>query len=114
MFDFTEFKDNLLIVVILFNFSNFRFRYGNFNQYYGSRLETKFQRDPRLDLFNDEWFRGKAVLDIGCNIGVVTILLAKEFGPRRIIGLDIDSTLIGVARKNIRHYCDADVKVSHF
>jgi 7SK snRNA methylphosphate capping enzyme len=65
-----------------------------------------------LALFNDEWFRDKAVLDIGCNIGVVSILLAKEFGPRRVVGLDIDPALVGVARKNIRHYCDADVKVN--
>ncbi|KAI6192288.1 RNA methyltransferase [Aphelenchoides bicaudatus] len=89
-----------------------RFRYGNFNQYYGARLESKFQRDPRLKFFNDEWFRDKSILDVGCNIGLVTILIAKEFGPRRILGMDIDSSLVGIARKNIRHYCDEEQKLA--
>lgn len=92
----------------------FRFRYGNYHQYYGKRLETKFQRDPRLELFRPEWFRNRAVLDVGCNAGVISILIAKDFEPRRVLGIDIDPVLVGNARKNIRHYCDPGTKVIFF
>ncbi|CAD5233924.1 unnamed protein product [Bursaphelenchus xylophilus] len=89
-----------------------RFRYGNYNQYYGTRLDGKFVKDPRLDLMKDEWFAKKAVLDIGCNAGMITLYIAKHMNPRRIVGLDIDPNLVGIARKNIRHYCDKDVKLA--
>lgn len=82
-----------------------KFRYGNYNRYYGKRLPDKTD-DPRLSFFRREWFEGKDVLDVGCNIGSVTIFLAKEFNPHRVVGLDIDSHLIGVARKNVRNYLD--------
>lgn len=95
-------------------FGLFRFRYGNYNQYYGTRMEGKFSRDPRLDLMKEEWFRGNSVLDVGCNAGVFTLYIAKNLGPRRIVGLDIDPNLIGIARKNIRHYCDESVKVRKY
>ena len=36
---------------------------------------------------------------------------SQEYGPRRILGVDIDEHLVGVARKNIRHYCGEDTKV---
>lgn len=86
-------------------------RYGNFHTYYSTRLEEKFAKDPRLDLMKEEWFKGLSVLDIGCNSGLVTINIAKELGPRRIVGLDIDPKLVGNARRNIRHYCDESVKI---
>uniref|UniRef100_A0A915EMX7 RNA methyltransferase n=1 Tax=Ditylenchus dipsaci TaxID=166011 RepID=A0A915EMX7_9BILA len=83
-----------------------RFRYGNYNRYYGTRIKEKFQRDSRLNLFPENWFKDRAILDIGCNVGYLTLFIAKEFGPNRVLGIDIDENLIGVARKNIRHYCD--------
>ena len=57
-----------------------------------------------------DWFKNRAVLDIGCNVGHLTLAIAKNFRPTRILGIDIDENLIGVARKNIRHYCN-DEKV---
>uniref|UniRef100_A0A915EIJ1 RNA methyltransferase n=1 Tax=Ditylenchus dipsaci TaxID=166011 RepID=A0A915EIJ1_9BILA len=60
----------------------------------------------RLNLFPENWFKDRAILDIGCNVGYLTLFIAKEFGPNRVLGIDIDENLIGVARKNIRHYCD--------
>ena len=36
----------------------------------------------------------------------------QEYAPRRILGIDIDEHLVGVARKNIRHYCDKETPVS--
>ena len=44
------------------------------------------------------------MLDIGCNIGHVTLIIARDFGARSVVGLDIDRKLIGIARKNVRHY----------
>uniref|UniRef100_A0A1I8AJ53 RNA methyltransferase n=1 Tax=Steinernema glaseri TaxID=37863 RepID=A0A1I8AJ53_9BILA len=88
-----------------------RYRYGNYNRYYGSRLKD-LGHDPRLDKLPKSWFRYKSVLDIGCNVGYLTIELAKNFGPWRVVGIDIDDHLVGVARKNIRHYCDKDVELA--
>jgi len=44
-------------------------------------------------------------------VGYVTLAIAKEFHPAHILGIDIDDKLVGVARKNIRHYCDESVKL---
>jgi len=82
-----------------------RFQHGNYNQYYGYRNPGQTD-DLRLKYFKTEWFTSKHVLDIGCNIGHITITVGKTFGPSRIVGLDIDNKLINVARKNIRHYMD--------
>jgi len=87
-----------------------RFRYGNYNRYYGSRNKG-LDRDPRLDLLPKEWFKRRAVLDIGCNVGHLTISIAKDFQPGYILGIDIDEHLIGTARKNIRHYCDEETRL---
>lgn len=87
-----------------------RFRYGNYNRYYGFRNKG-LERDPRLDLLPVEWFRYRSVLDIGCNVGFLTLSIAKEYGSTRVLGIDIDSNLIGIARKNIRHYCDKSEKL---
>lgn len=45
-----------------------KFQYGNYSRYYGYRIEGN---DPRLTYLDPEWFRGKDVLDIGCNVGEV-------------------------------------------
>lgn len=82
------------------------FQYGNYNRYYGYR-NGNGQEDPRLKLMQAEWFRGKDVLDIGCNVGHLTLSLARDFEPRKVIGLDIDGGLIRAARRNVRHYLTA-------
>jgi 2-polyprenyl-3-methyl-5-hydroxy-6-metoxy-1,4-benzoquinol methylase len=91
---------------------NERYRYGNFN--YHHKMNSNFQNDQRLDLFVEDWFLGKAVLDIGCNAGNLTLSIARTFRPCRILGIDIDPHLIGAARKNIRHFQDKDLKVNQF
>ncbi|CAG0891225.1 unnamed protein product [Cyprideis torosa] len=82
-----------------------RFPFGNYTRYYGKRLPNG-ETDGRLRAFEKvrDWFTHKAVLDIGCNIGHVTLCIARDFEPRRIVGLDIDNHLVKVARKNIKHY----------
>ncbi|XP_077510834.1 7SK snRNA methylphosphate capping enzyme-like [Amblyomma americanum] len=82
------------------------FQYGNYNRYYGYR-NGGGQEDPRLKAMEAEWFRGRDVLDIGCNVGHLTLSLARDFEPRKVIGLDIDGGLIRAARRNVRHYLTA-------
>ncbi|CAL8303406.1 unnamed protein product [Gadus morhua 'NCC'] len=80
-----------------------KFQYGNYNKYYGYRNPGSSE-DPRLRVLRPEWFRGKDVLDLGCNAGHVTLYVAKVLRPARILGVDIDGGLVRAARKNIRHY----------
>ena len=84
-----------------------KFIYGNYSRYYGYRNPT-LEEDKRLKCFNREWFEGRSVLDIGCNVGHLTLKLACDYHPSKIIGMDIDPKLIMVARKNIRYYMSSD------
>jgi 7SK snRNA methylphosphate capping enzyme len=49
-----------------------------------------------------EWFRGKELLDIGCNEGLVTLAFATQLGCRRVLGVDIDGVLVNKACTNLR------------
>ncbi|XP_066995570.2 7SK snRNA methylphosphate capping enzyme [Anabrus simplex] len=88
-----------------FQAKNARFQYGNYIRYYGYR-NPLHELDLRLKCFADrkEIFQDKDVLDIGCNIGHVTLTVARDFDAKSVIGLDIDRYLIDIARKNVRHY----------
>ncbi|CAL1544128.1 unnamed protein product [Lymnaea stagnalis] len=78
------------------------FTLGNYNRYYGYR-NRDHEPDPRLQYFNPTWFKDKDVLDIGCNVGHITLALAEQYHPHKILGMDIDGKLIQAARQNIRH-----------
>ena len=80
-----------------------KFIYGNYNRYYGYRNPDR-EEDPRLKCFHPEWFEGKDVLDIGCNVGHVTLSIAKNWLPNKIVGMEIDGSLVKAARQNVRHY----------
>lgn len=88
-----------------------KFIYGNYSRYYGYR-NPSLEEDKRLKCFRKEWFEGKSVLDIGCNVGHMTLSLACHFMPSKIVGIDIDPKLIMVARKNIRYYMSSDLVAS--
>lgn len=82
------------------------FDQGNYQNYYGIRNKAAPTRayhlaDPRLQCMDPVWFRGKRVLDIGCNSGVVTIEIAKRFSPCRIQGIDLDAGLIKKAQHEL-------------
>lgn len=79
-----------------------KFQYGNYSKYYGYR-NPKCE-DVRLRVLKPEWFRGRDVLDLGCNVGHLTLSIACKWGPARMVGLDIDPQLVHSARQNIRHY----------
>lgn len=80
-----------------------KFQYGNYNRYYGYRKGTDCA-DIRINLFRKEFFENKDILDIGCNIGHITLTIARDYSPRKIVGIDIDKSLIKIAKKNIRYY----------
>lgn len=60
-----------------------------------------------------ELFEGKDILDIGCNIGHITLSVARDFGAKSVIGIDIDKKLIEIARKNIKHYVKSSETPPH-
>ncbi|XP_031385991.1 probable RNA methyltransferase At5g51130 [Punica granatum] len=76
--------------------------FGNYRNYYGYRIGHDLDEDPRLKVMKKEWFEGKTCLDIGCNNGIITIHIAKKFGCRSILGIDIDSHRIEDAHWNLR------------
>ena len=79
---------------------SFVYKYGNYAGYYGYRL-GELGEDPRIDQLDEQWFKGKTVLDIGCNTGVLSIRLSKKFGVEAMHGIDIDKSLINKANKNL-------------
>ena len=84
---------------------NRRFEFGNYSRYYGYRRDPLQEEDPRLKYLKPDWFRGKEVLDVGCNQGDVTCALAQPFfGPKSIVGIDIDKSLIEAARRNVASF----------
>ena len=80
-----------------------KFQYGNYNRYYGYR-NPNMSEDERVDYLKREWFHDKDCLDIGCNVGHLTLYIARHFGPKSLTGIDIDNTLVQSARRNIQHY----------
>ncbi|XP_034653258.1 probable RNA methyltransferase bin3 [Drosophila subobscura] len=79
-----------------------KYRYGNFDRYVDFRQLNEF-RDVRLQVFQRhvELFQNKDILDIGCNVGHMTITVARHLAPKTILGIDIDRELVGRARRNL-------------
>ncbi|XP_046389888.1 7SK snRNA methylphosphate capping enzyme bin3-like isoform X2 [Ischnura elegans] len=86
-----------------FNKKSINYQYGNYNRYYGYR-NPSHSDDNRLQYLRQDLFEGKDVLDIGCNVGHITLVIARDLGARSVIGMDIDKKLIEAARNNVRHY----------
>lgn len=76
--------------------------FGNYKNYYGYRVGQDLDEDPRLKVMKREWLEGKDCLDIGCNSGLITITIAKKFGCRSILGIDIDGARIEDANWTLR------------
>ncbi|KAH8832953.1 Bicoid-interacting protein 3-domain-containing protein [Flagelloscypha sp. PMI_526] len=65
--------------------------HGNYHGYYLKRPSVS---DPRLAILPPDTFSGKAVLDVGCNEGWVSCEIAQTLGAKRVVGVDIDESLI--------------------
>lgn len=73
---------------------------GNHEREFHHKVISNWE-DARIDLFKVEWFKDKRILDIGCNTGIVDLLIAAKFTPKLIIGTDIDHRMITKAIKNM-------------
>ncbi|CAE7533771.1 unnamed protein product [Symbiodinium sp. CCMP2456] len=88
------------------------FEHGNYSSYYGYRHAPGQRGDSDrrlLDLterFGKSFFKKKEVLDIGCNAGLVSLAVAREFQARRVVGMDLDADLIEAAEAN--YSCEMD------
>ncbi|KAG6833039.1 hypothetical protein H0H87_012050 [Tephrocybe sp. NHM501043] len=71
----------------------------NDDKYYSKRPSV---RDPRLALLPAATFLGSRVLDVGCNEGFVTCEIAQSWGAQKVVGVDIDDTLIRAAWRRRR------------
>lgn len=82
-----------------------RCQFGNYNRYFGFESLNK-NMDVRLKIFqrNVHLFKHKDVLDIGCNVGLMTLAIAKLLSPKSITGVDIDRKLITIARNKLKKY----------
>lgn len=74
-------------------------QHGNYKAYYRKRC---FDTSERISCFDEHWFRGKKCIDIGCNEGAVTLLLAKMYEPNFIIGVDLDPRMIDAANAALK------------
>uniref|UniRef100_B3P2J0 RNA methyltransferase n=2 Tax=Drosophila erecta TaxID=7220 RepID=B3P2J0_DROER len=81
------------------------FTYGNYKHYYGKRILDKDFHDIRLDVLGTQpdLFRGKQLLDIGCNSGHMSIEIARKFEVKSLVGLDIDRGLVKDAQNTVSH-----------
>jgi len=57
----------------------------------------------QIFLVKDRLPNPKRILEIGCGEGAHTILIAKKFPNAKIIGVDISSTAIHRAKKNVKN-----------
>lgn len=92
---------------------NSRYQFGNYDRYYGYRHLNEFM-DVRLKVFlkNTHFFKDKDILDIGCNVGLLTIWIGKVLQPKSIVGVDIDEKLINRARKNLTMYVRVPAEIN--
>ncbi|KAJ7089250.1 Bicoid-interacting protein 3-domain-containing protein [Mycena belliarum] len=65
--------------------------HGNYHGYYAKRPSVN---DPRLELLPSSTFSDKRVLDVGCNEGWVSCEIAQSHGASKVVGVDIDDTLV--------------------
>lgn len=83
-----------------------KYQFGNYAAQYNG-LKTLFNfSDVRLTVFmrHAYLFKDKDILDIGCNVGHMTIAVARNLQPKSIVGIDIDKDLIARARRNLSFF----------
>ena len=82
---------------------------GNYKGYYKFRNTQEKAIDTRIQGFKQEWFTDQKALDIGCNEGEFTFLIAKTFPLKTLLGIDVDHRLIDSAKSAVKReiydYC---------
>lgn len=94
---------NLSSAKIVNKNASIKYQFGNYaGRYCGFQNLNNFS-DVRLTVFmrHAYLFRDKDILDIGCNVGHMTIAVARTLDPKSIVGVDIDKNLIARARRNL-------------
>lgn len=95
---------------------NVKYQYGNYNPYYGYETLNE-DIDVRLKVFQKHahLFKNKDVLDIGCNVGMMSIAVAKSqiLEPKSVTGIDIDKKLIGIAKAKLKRYVKVPEQTSY-
>ncbi|KAJ3073030.1 hypothetical protein HDU98_002358 [Podochytrium sp. JEL0797] len=71
---------------------------GNYTSYYAKR-RSQLPLDARLALVPESLFVDKKVLDIGCNVGLVSLHIARFLQPKSVVGVDVDPRLVQAARR---------------
>ncbi len=61
--------------------------------------------------FRFEDFDGRRILDFGCGSGASTMLLAKMFPSSEIVGIELESDLVRIARWRKQHYKFENVRI---
>ncbi|KAG8711502.1 hypothetical protein FRC11_002627 [Ceratobasidium sp. 423] len=74
--------------------------YGNYKGYYTKRGSQS--PDLRLKTLPPGLFKGKRILDVGCNEGWVTCEIASRYEAQEVIGVDIDAELVSRAWRHRR------------
>lgn len=90
-----------------FNPELVKYQFGNYVGQYDNSLQTLMNlSDVRLTVFlrHAYLFKHKDILDIGCNVGHMTIAVARKLHPKSIVGVDIDKNLIAQARRNLSKF----------
>lgn len=75
---------------------------GNYKGYYKFRELQHDENSNRIVGFQDSWFHDQRVLDIGCNEGDLTMLIASKFHPASVVGIDVDKRLIESAGASLK------------
>ncbi|XKL63669.1 hypothetical protein PGB90_006033 [Kerria lacca] len=88
-----------------FREKNTRFQYGNYQRYYGYRNAFNGV-DLRVEILEKhrDFFENKDILDIGCNVGHISFIIARSFAAKSVSGIDIDRYLIDIAKRNVQYY----------
>lgn len=57
--------------------------------------------DEVAELLRGVHVAGKSVLDVGCGLGAIDVLLARSYGAASVVGIDIEQPLVDHARHRV-------------
>ena len=58
-------------------------------------------------------FDGKLIMDFGCGSGASTVIIARMFPGGRVVGVELDESLLEIARLRTQHYGLRNVDLLH-